>query len=67
MPVEVVDHPGLLVLPGRLTLAPGQEYKMVLKEPDVSMQPQVWRVTFHQRGVWDRDLSASWYQVAMAP
>ncbi|MDR8076630.1 hypothetical protein KPA96_13270 [Burkholderia cenocepacia] len=49
VPVEVVDHPGLLVLPGRLTLAPGQKYKMVLKELDVSMQPQVWRVTFRPR------------------
>ncbi|QND98146.1 hypothetical protein SY91_05603 [Burkholderia cenocepacia] len=49
VPVEVVDHPGLLVLPGRLTLAPGQKYRMVLKELDVSMQSQVWRVTFRLR------------------
>ncbi|ALX14383.1 hypothetical protein P350_22815 [Burkholderia cepacia JBK9] len=46
VPIAEVARPSLLVLPGRLSLAPGQRYRMVLKELSVPSRPQVWRVTF---------------------
>lgn len=49
VPVEDVSRPELLVLPGRLTLAPGQQYRMTLRELSVPPEPRVWRVTFRPR------------------
>ncbi|RQR52308.1 hypothetical protein DIE18_32275 [Burkholderia sp. Bp9125] len=48
-PVEEVSRPALLVQPNRLTLAPGQKYRMALKVLDVPPQAQVWRLTFRPR------------------
>ncbi|GAB7538905.1 hypothetical protein BGC_51290 [Burkholderia sp. 3C] len=48
-PVEEVQRPSLLVLPGRLALAPGQRYGIVLKALAVPQRTQVWRVTFRPR------------------
>ncbi|RQR52314.1 hypothetical protein DIE18_32320 [Burkholderia sp. Bp9125] len=44
--VSDVRHPGLLILPNRLTLSPGQKYRMVVKELRTPAQSQVWRLTF---------------------
>lgn len=49
VPVAEVAHPTLLVLPGRLTLAPGQKYRMGLKELAVPSETQVWRITFRPK------------------
>ncbi|KFL52301.1 fimbrial biogenesis chaperone [Burkholderia pyrrocinia] len=49
VPVTEVTNPSLLVLPGRLTVAPGQKYQMVLKALDAPSQTKVWRVTFRPR------------------
>lgn len=49
VPVEDMDHPTLLVQPGRLSLAPGQKYRMTLKELDVPQEVRVWRLTFRPR------------------
>ncbi|AOJ91194.1 hypothetical protein WS87_31185 [Burkholderia sp. MSMB0856] len=49
VPVEEVSRPTLLALPGRLTLAPGQKYRMTLKVLDTPQQSQVWRLTFRPR------------------
>ncbi|WGY72879.1 hypothetical protein KEC55_30640 [Burkholderia cepacia] len=49
VPVEVIERPALLVLPRRLVLAPGQRYRMSLKEISVPRQSEVWRVTFRPR------------------
>ncbi|MBN3816248.1 hypothetical protein G3N57_06285 [Paraburkholderia sp. Se-20369] len=49
VPVEEVKHPGLLVLPRRLTLAPGQKTRMTLKELGTPQQTQVWRLTFRPK------------------
>ena len=46
VPIEEVPHPGLLVTPNRLSLAPGQKYRMTLKVFAVPEETQVWRVTF---------------------
>ncbi|WP_175762875.1 hypothetical protein [Burkholderia ambifaria] len=46
VPVGDVARPTLLVVPGRLALAPGQKYRVGLKELAVPSQTQVWRVTF---------------------
>lgn len=53
VPVSAVSRPGLLVLPGRLTVAPGQKYRMGLRTfdtpPDSPAETQVWRVTFRPK------------------
>jgi P pilus assembly chaperone PapD len=49
VPVEEVQDPGFLVLPRRLTLSPGQKYRMTLKELDAPQRAQVWRVTFRPK------------------
>ena len=49
VPVTEVMGPSLLVLPGRLTVAPGQKYRMVLKALDAPSQTNIWRVTFRPR------------------
>nr|WP_230958636.1 hypothetical protein [Burkholderia territorii] len=49
VPVGEVPQPGLLVTPGRLALAPGQKYRMSLKELRGPFETQVWRVTFRPR------------------
>ncbi|VWB23115.1 hypothetical protein [Burkholderia metallica] len=46
VPVGEVERPMLLVVPGRLALAPGQKYRIGLKELAVPSKTQVWRVTF---------------------
>ena len=46
VPVAEVARPTLLVSPARLTLAPGQKYRMGLKELAVPSETQVWRITF---------------------
>jgi hypothetical protein len=46
VPVTDVAHPGLLVQPSRLVLAPGQTYQMVMKTFGIPPHTQVWRVTF---------------------
>ncbi|KVN44502.1 hypothetical protein WT12_23670 [Burkholderia territorii] len=45
-PVSEVMRPGLLVSPNRLTVAPGQRYRMIVKVLNTPTQSQVWRVTF---------------------
>ncbi|MCO1372709.1 hypothetical protein L0Z42_19600 [Burkholderia multivorans] len=45
-PIDEVPRPGLLVTPNRLSLAPGQKYRMTLKAFAVPEETQVWRVTF---------------------
>lgn len=49
VPVSEVENPGLLVSPGRLTLAPGQRYQMTLKVLQVPHETMAWRVTFRPR------------------
>lgn len=49
VPVSDVLRPHLLVLPNRLSLAPGQKYRITLKEFGVPAQAQVWRLTFRPR------------------
>ncbi|RQT80797.1 hypothetical protein [Burkholderia cepacia] len=49
VPVTDVPQPALLVVPGRLVLAPGQKYQVMLKELATPAQAQVWRVTFRPR------------------
>ncbi|MCA8252713.1 hypothetical protein LGM89_05525 [Burkholderia sp. AU31624] len=46
VPVAEVAHPTLLVSPARLTLAPGQRYRMGLKELAAPSETQIWRITF---------------------
>lgn len=46
VPVTELEHPGLLIQPSRLVLAPGQKYRMVMKEFGTPLKTQVWRVTF---------------------
>lgn len=46
VPIAEVERPGLLVQPSRLVLAPGQKYRMNLKEFGTQQRTQVWRVTF---------------------
>lgn len=47
--VTEVPRAALLVFPPRLTLAPGQKYRVMLKELATPTQAQVWRVTFRPR------------------
>ncbi|KVN02996.1 hypothetical protein [Burkholderia diffusa] len=49
VPVGDVPQPGLLVTPDRLALAPGQKYRLSLKELHELSETQVWRVTFRPR------------------
>ncbi|WP_175812891.1 hypothetical protein [Burkholderia contaminans] len=49
VPVTEVEQPTLLVLPKRLTLSPGQRYKMAIKELAAPSNMQVWRMTFRPR------------------
>ncbi|RQR67021.1 hypothetical protein DIE19_03155 [Burkholderia sp. Bp9126] len=49
VPVEEAPAPSLLVMPGKLTLAPGQKYRMGLKLLDTPCRASVWRVTFRPR------------------
>ncbi|WP_217588605.1 hypothetical protein [Burkholderia sp. GbtcB21] len=49
VPVTDVMRPALLVSPNRLTLAPGQKYRVMLQEFETSSQAQVWRLTFRPR------------------
>ncbi|MDY7791170.1 hypothetical protein U0E10_25080 [Burkholderia ubonensis] len=49
IPITEVPHPALIALPSRLALAPGQKYRVTLKELNVPAQPQVWRLTFRPR------------------
>lgn len=49
VPVAEVKQPSLFVLPGRLTLAPGQKYRMALKELSTPSRTQVWRITFRPK------------------
>ncbi|KVO66610.1 hypothetical protein WJ78_01945 [Burkholderia ubonensis] len=44
--VSEVMRPGLLISPDRLTVAPGQQYRMIVKVLNTPAQLQVWRVTF---------------------
>jgi len=46
VPIADVARPTLLVVPGRLTLAPGQKYRIGLKQLAGPSKTQVWRVTF---------------------
>nr|WP_175025563.1 hypothetical protein [Burkholderia aenigmatica] len=49
VPVGNVASPGLLIVPDRLALSPGQKYRMTLKELHTPPHTQVWRVTFRPR------------------
>ncbi|MDN7904113.1 hypothetical protein QZM18_08215 [Burkholderia diffusa] len=49
VPVTEVRKPSLLVLPGKLVLAPGQKYRMVLKALGIPARTLVWRVTFRPK------------------
>nr|WP_321783954.1 hypothetical protein [Burkholderia pyrrocinia] len=49
VPVSAVGRPGLLVLPSRLTVAPGQKYRIGLRTFDTPPDTQVWRVTFRPK------------------
>ncbi|ALR76425.1 hypothetical protein [[Enterobacter] lignolyticus] len=49
VPVGNVASPGLLMVPDRLVLSPGQKYRMTLKVLHTPPQTQVWRVTFRPR------------------
>ncbi|WP_322074669.1 hypothetical protein [Burkholderia cepacia] len=49
VPVGEMNHPTLLAIPGRLTLAPGQKYRMTLIALYTPEQSQVWRLTFRPR------------------
>ncbi|KVS39392.1 hypothetical protein WK43_32515 [Burkholderia ubonensis] len=49
VPVSDVKEPSLLVFPGQLTLAPGQKYRMGVKELAQPSQTRVWRITFRPR------------------
>ncbi|WP_082146171.1 hypothetical protein [Burkholderia pyrrocinia] len=49
LPVAEAPSPTLLVSPNRLTLAPGQKYRVMLKEFGTPTQTKVWRVTFRPR------------------
>ena len=49
LPVSEAPSPTLLVSPNRLTLAPGQKYRVMLKELGIPTQAQVWRLTFRPR------------------
>ncbi|KVD59805.1 hypothetical protein WI89_29745 [Burkholderia ubonensis] len=65
VPVSEVRRPSLLVLPNRLSLAPGQTYQMVVKELSTPSKPHVWRVTFRPR---ERILvETSQHEKALAP
>jgi len=46
VPVAEVAGPTLLVVPGRITLAPGQRYRVGLKELAMPPKTYVWRITF---------------------
>ncbi len=49
VPVTEVPRPTLLVSPNRLALAPGQKYRVMLKELGTPTQAQVWRLTFRPK------------------
>lgn len=49
VPVEEVEQPTLLVTPKRLILAPGQRYRIGMRELARPIEPQVWRITFRPR------------------
>ncbi|MBN3794104.1 hypothetical protein [Burkholderia sp. Ac-20392] len=49
VPVEEVLHPGLLIMPRRVTISPGQKTRVMLKVLDVPRRTQIWRVTFRPR------------------
>lgn len=49
VPVSEVMRPSLLVSPDRLALAPGQRYRMRVKELGTPSQSQVWRVTLRPK------------------
>ncbi|MBN3787645.1 hypothetical protein [Burkholderia sp. Ac-20353] len=49
VPVTEVPHPGLLVMPRRMTVSPGQKTRMTLKVLETPQQAQVWRVTFRPK------------------
>ncbi|TDA48959.1 hypothetical protein [Burkholderia pyrrocinia] len=49
LPVSEAPSPTLLVSPNRLTLAPRQKYRVMLKELGTPTQTQVWRLTFRPR------------------
>ncbi|WP_347879549.1 hypothetical protein [Burkholderia sp. BCC0397] len=49
VPVEEMDRPTLLAQPTRLALAPGQKYRVALKELVVPLEARVWRLTFRPR------------------
>lgn len=49
LPVSEAPSPTLLVSPNRLTLAPGQKYRVMLKELGTPTHAQVWRLTFRPR------------------
>ncbi|ABB12986.1 hypothetical protein [Burkholderia lata] len=49
VPVGEVAQPTMLVLPGQLTLAPRQKYRMGLKELAVPLETQIWRITFRPK------------------
>ncbi|UOB58018.1 hypothetical protein MRS60_27965 [Burkholderia pyrrocinia] len=49
LPVSEAPSPTLLVSPNRLTLAPRQKYRVMLKELGTPTQAQVWRLTFRPR------------------
>nr|WP_081076509.1 hypothetical protein [Burkholderia cepacia] len=47
--VTEVPRPTLLVFPDRLALAPGQKYRVALKELGMPEHAQAWRLTFRPR------------------
>lgn len=49
LPVSEAPSPTLLVSPTRLALAPGQKYRVMLKELGTPTRAQVWRLTFRPR------------------
>ncbi len=49
VPVTEVPRPSLLTYPNRVVLAPGQKYRVTLKELDMPAQAQVWRLTFRPK------------------
>ncbi|MGZ2748872.1 hypothetical protein [Burkholderia stagnalis] len=49
VPVSEAPSPTLLVSPNRLALAPGQKYRVMLKELGTPTQAKVWRLTFRPR------------------
>jgi len=49
VPVTELEQPTLLVLPNRLTLSPGQRYKMPINELAKPSVTKVWRLTFRPK------------------